>query len=144
MVTQALQQMGLGRVALLARIGQRWEEIVGLPLAKVTSPEGIRGRVLFVTVIDAIWLQQLTFCQAQFLQKIRQILGEVPIVRLHFSLAAVSPPLCPATPEATELGSRPLSTDEEQQVMESTATITDVELRAAVRQAWRRGWGTKR
>jgi predicted nucleic acid-binding Zn ribbon protein len=143
-VTQTLQQVGLGRIALLAQIVRHWEDIVGSHIAGVAYPEGVRARVLFVTVTDAIWLQQLTFCQAQMLQKLRHVLGDVPITRVHFTLATL-PRL---TRTATELAPEPppvsLTSAEEQQVLESTAAIADAELREAVRRAWRRGWGAKR
>jgi hypothetical protein len=99
---------------------------------------------LFVTVTDAIWLQQLTFCQTQLLQKLRQVLGEVPITRLHFTLAASLRPALPRGGEAVTPPAQPLTAEEELQVVESTAGIADVELREAVRRAWRRGWGVRK
>jgi hypothetical protein len=136
--------MGLGRIALLAQIVQRWEDIVGSHIAAVAYPEGMRARVLFVTVTDAIWLQQLTFCQAQLLQKLRHVLGDVPITRVHFTLATVPRPTPPDIEPAPEPPSVLLTSEEEHQVLESTAAIADAELREAVRRAWRRGWGAKR
>jgi hypothetical protein len=144
LVTQTLHQVGLGRIALLAQIVQRWEDIVGSHIAAVAYPEGIRARVLFVTVTDAIWLQQLTFCQAQLLQKLRHVLGDVPITRVHFTLATLPRLIPPATELAPEPPSVSLTSEEEHQVLESTAAIADAELREAVRRAWRRGWGAKR
>jgi hypothetical protein len=143
-VEQVLHQAGLGRVTLLAHLQQQWATLVGPQIAAVTHPEGLRGRVLFVTVSDAIWLQQLTFYHAQLLQNIRQGLGDVPIARLHFTLASSAQPLA-ASAEATAAPPLlPLTGEEERQVLESTAHITDAELREAVRRAWRRGWEAKR
>ena len=143
-VTQALHQVGLGRIALLAQIVRHWEEIVGPPIAAVAYPEGVRARVLFVTVTDAIWLQQLTFCQTQLLQKLRQVLGDVPIRRLHFTLVASPRPSLPRGAEAVTPPSQPLTAEEELQVAESTAGIADAELREVVQRAWRRGWGVRK
>jgi hypothetical protein len=139
-VEHVLQQAGLGRIPLLARLQRHWKTISGPQIAAVTHPEGVRGRLLFITVHDAIWLQQLTFYHAQLLQNIRQVLGDVPITKLHFTLASSPKPLAPdveATPEPQRLL---LTGEEERHVIESTASIADGELRAAVRQAWRRGW----
>lgn len=143
-VTQTLHQVGLGRIALLAQIVRHWEEIVGPPIAAVAYPEGVRARVLFVTVTDAIWLQQLTFCQAQLLQKLRRVLGDVPIMRLHFTLEVSPRPVAPRGKEAAVPPARPLTAEEELQVMESTADIADAELREVVQRAWRRGWGVRK
>jgi hypothetical protein len=143
-VEQVMHQAGLGHVTLLGHLQQQWQAIAGTQVAAVTYPEGIRGRVLFVTVSDAIWLQQLTFYHAQLLHNIRQALGDVPIARLHFTLASSVRQFAPDAEETSKLPHQPLTGEEERQVLERTAAITDPELREAVRRAWRRGWETKR
>ena len=143
-LAQALSQRGLGHLVLLARVVQHWPTIAGSQLAAVTQPESIRARVLFVTVSDAIWLQQVTFYQAQLLENMRHVLGNVPITKLHFTLARSSlrqPGL--SSPEET-LEPLPLTAVEEQQVQEGIAGIADPELREAVRRAWQRGWQARR
>ena len=89
-LAQALRQRGLGHLVLLGQIIRHWHAIAGPQLAAVTQPESIRARVLFITVSDAIWLQQITFYQAQLLENIRSVLGNVAITRLHFTLAMSS------------------------------------------------------
>jgi hypothetical protein len=135
-----LQQAGLGRVTLLGRLQRQWQLIGGPQIAAVTQPEGIRGRVLFITVNDTMWLQQLTFYHTQLLQNIRQVLGDVPITKLHFTLAPSPRALAPDVETPSEPQRLSLTGEEERQVIESTARIADAELRQAVRQAWRRGW----
>jgi len=143
-LAQALRQRGLGHVVLLARLVQHWCTIAGPQLAAVTQPESIRARVLFVTVRDAIWLQQVTFYQAQLLENMRRILGAVPITKLHFRLAmsSLQQPVGAAPEEVLE--PVPLTAVEAQQVQEGTAGIADPELREAVRRAWQRGWQARR
>jgi hypothetical protein len=139
LVAQTLQQAGLGRVALLGRLAQCWQEIVGPHLAAVTHPENIRGRVLFVTVTEAIWLQQLMFYQSQLLQNMRRVLGDVPVNKLHFVLAVTArPAVLPQSVPAMEPLS--LTAAEERQVVEETNGIADPELRELVRRTWRKGW----
>ena len=150
LVVLTLRRAGLGRVVLMSRLLRHWEKIVGPQLAAVAQPEAVRSRVLFVTVTDDIWLQQLMFYQSQLLQNIRNVLGEVSITRLHFSLAS-SPSVRGGLrgaprPEQAESDtacaddSLPLTTAEEQQVFAGTEEIADPELRDAVRRAWRVGW----
>jgi predicted nucleic acid-binding Zn ribbon protein len=150
LVALTLRRAGLGRVVLMSRLLRHWEEIIGPQLAAVAQPEAVRSRVLFVTVTDDIWLQQLMFYQSQLLQNIRNVLGEVSITRLHFSLASsLSPPRGrrgDARPESSEPEAAgaadplPLTTAEEQQVVAGTEGIADPELRDAARRAWRVGW----
>ncbi|MBM3225793.1 MAG: DUF721 domain-containing protein [Candidatus Tectomicrobia bacterium] len=143
-LAQTLRQRGLGHVLLLGRLVQHWDVIAGPQLAAVTRPESIRARVLFIAVSDAIWLQQITFYQAQLLDNIRRVVGEVPITKLHF-LLAMSTSRQPAS-ASTEAGLEPvpLTAGEEQQMQDDTACITDPDLREAVRRAWRQGWQARR
>ena len=143
-LAQALRQRGFGHLVLLARVVQYWHTIAGPQLAAVTQPESIRARVLFVTVSDAIWLQQVTFYQAQLLENMQRVLGDVPITKLHFRLAMSLPrqPVCSSPEEVLEPA--PLTTIEEQQVQEGTAGIADPDLREAVRRAWQQGWQARR
>jgi hypothetical protein len=141
-LARTLHQAGLERVVVLAQISRHWEEIVGSHIAAVAHPEGVRARVLFITVADAVWLQQLMFYQAQLLRNIRRVLGDIPIGKLHFTLASpsqVSEPRADNTPELL-----PLTATEERQILEGTADIVDTALRDAVRDAWRRGWQSRR
>src|SRR5215468_6069150 len=143
-LAQALRQRGLGHLVLLARIVQHWHTIAGPQLATVTQPESIRARVLFITVRDAIWLQQITFYQAQLLENIRSVLGNVAITRLHFTLAMSSSRQPVLSPPEEGLEPLPLTAVEEQQMQEGTASIADPDLREAVRRAWQRGWQVRR
>jgi len=143
-LAQALRQRGLGHLVLLARVVQYWHTIAGPQLAAVTQPESIRARVLFVTVSDAIWLQQVTFYQAQLLENMRRVLGDVPITKLHFRLAMSSSRQPVSSSPEEVLEPAPLTAVEEQQVQEGTAGIADPELREAVKRAWQRGWQAKR
>ena len=143
-LAQALRQRGFGHLVLLARVVQYWHTIAGPQLAAVTQPESIRARVLFVTVSDAIWLQQVTFYQAQLLENMRRVLGDMPITRLHFMLAMSSPRQPVSTSPEAVLEPVLLTAVEAQQVQEDTAGIADPELREAVRRAWQRGWQARR
>ncbi len=149
LLSQTLERRGLGRVVLLSRLYQHWSEIVGPQLAKVAQPEGVRSRVLFITVADAIWLQQLKFYQSQLLQNIRKVLGDVPIQRLHCTLAAPAARPSEARrsggrrPRAADPPPLPLTAEEERQVLTGTDDIADPELRELVRRTWRKGWQSR-
>src|SRR5215468_11812693 len=143
-LAQALRQRGLGHLVLFGQIIRHWHTIAGPQLAAVTQPESIRARVLFITVSDAIWLQQITFYQAQLLENIRSVLGDVPITKLHFTLAMSSSRQPVLSPPEEGLEPLPLTAVEEQQMQEGTASIADPDLREAVRRAWQRGWQVRR
>jgi len=151
LLTQTLERRGLGRVVLLSRLQQHWTEIIGPQLAKVTQPEGVRSRVLFISVADAVWLQPLKFNQSQVLQNMRRVLGDIPIHRLHCTLAAPAQNArrseagrSEATPSDAGPAALPLTAEEERQVITGTDSIADPELRELVRRTWRKGWQVRR
>lgn len=151
LLTQTLERRGLGQVVLLSRLQQHWTEILGPQLAKVAQPERVRPPVLFISVADAVWLQQFKFYQSQVLQNMRRVLGDIPIYRLHCTLAAPARPSRPsearpsaARPIEAESTPLPLTTEEERQVITGTESIADPELRDLVRRTWRKGWQVRR
>ena len=143
-LVQALHQAGLGRVVLLSQIIRHWQDIAGMPLAAVAQPEGLQGQVLFVTVADAIWQQELTFYRAKLLANIRRVLGDVPIRELRVMLATSSQSLAPGPEAAPEQQPLPLTAEQERQILENTSNIADADLRQMVQRAWRRGWEARR
>jgi hypothetical protein len=157
-LAQSLHQAGLGHVVWLSQIMRHWQDIVGAQLAAVAWPEGLRGQVLFVTAVDAIWHQQLMFYRAELLANIRRVLGDVPIRELRCTLATAPRPLAPGPESSLEPQPSPLTAEEEEagdgpsavtdaeecQILEDTGTIADAGLRELVRQAWRRGWAARR
>jgi hypothetical protein len=140
---QSLLQAGLGHLVLLGHLTRSWPAIVGPQLAMVAQPQRLRARVLFVTVTDAIWLQQLTFYQSQLLHNIRKVLGDVPIAKVHFSLTMTPPAAVLPEPEKSR-EICPLTPEEEQQVCAGTASVADPELRDILQRAWRQGWQARR
>lgn len=150
LLTRTLESRGLGRVVLLSRLQRHWPEIVGPQLAKVAQPEGVRSPVLFISVAKAVWLQQLKFYQSQVLQNMRSVLGDIPIHRLHCTLAA---PSRTSTAEARSTEAKPseaapsllpLTAAEERQVITGTDSLADPELRELVRRTWRKAWQVRR
>ncbi|HSH75220.1 MAG TPA: DUF721 domain-containing protein [Longimicrobiales bacterium] len=66
---------------------ERWPEIVGEHLAKVTRVQGLEKDALFVEVRSSAWLMELTMMRDDFLARVNERLGEVPIGRIVFVLA---------------------------------------------------------
>jgi hypothetical protein len=140
---ERLRQAGLEHLVLLAHLTRAWPTIVGAQLARVSHPQRLRGPVLFVTVTESIWMQQFAFFQSQLLHNIHRELGDVPIVKVYFTLTMTPPePVAPAPEKVREFC--PLTPAEEQQVYEGTARIADPELRDILRRAWRQGWQAQR
>ena len=145
-LTDALQQAGLGNVVALVALQRNWAAIAGSQLAAVSHPVRFRWGELLISVSNAIWLQQMTFYQAQLRRNIRSVVGDVKVSSLRFVLAYASDE--PSRPRTSTEGvtQQPelLTADEEHRVWEGTACIADAELREAARRAWRQDLLAKR
>lgn len=145
-LTDALQQAGLDNVVTLVALQRNWTAIAGSQLAGVSYPVRFRWGELLISVSDAIWLQQMTFFQAQLRRNIRSVVGDVKISNLRFVLAYASdhPSRPPTSTEGPTRRPARLTADEERRVQDGTACIADAELREAARRAWRQDLLAKR
>lgn len=50
-----------------------WSDIVGDTFSKVSKPHELRKGILFIKVIDASWAQELTFQEANIIEKLCQL-----------------------------------------------------------------------
>jgi predicted nucleic acid-binding Zn ribbon protein len=59
-IEEAIKGLGLGDAVAKGAAMHFWPEVVGETVARVTSPETVRGNTLVVNVADSAWLQNLT------------------------------------------------------------------------------------
>ena len=66
-----------------------WEEIVGASIAEVAIPEKIiRGKVLVVRVVDAVWAQELSLRKNEILDGLHKFGQGAVIEDLKFSIGS--------------------------------------------------------
>ncbi len=63
-------RLGINRVFLF------WKEVVGNEISNIASPEIVKGDVLWLSVPDSMWMQQLHLQKVDLLAKINQRLAE--------------------------------------------------------------------
>jgi predicted nucleic acid-binding Zn ribbon protein len=63
---------------------ERWEEIVGQQIGRVTSAMGITKGVLFVRVRTGTWRNELTMRKREIIRKINLVLGEEIVTDIRF------------------------------------------------------------
>ena len=141
----ALSQAGLGNLATLVKLKQGWPAIAGPQLARVSRPVRFRWGELLVSVNDAIWLQQMTFFQADLRDKIRTVVGDAKVTKLRFVLAYASDAPSEVSSPTGERGEpQTLTAAEERMVRSGTAGISNPGLREAAGRAWRKDLLSKR
>jgi predicted nucleic acid-binding Zn ribbon protein len=68
----------------LAALQGAWAEVVGEPIAAVTSPVSERAGEATVACSDSVWAQELDLMQGQLLERLRERLGERAPKSLRF------------------------------------------------------------
>jgi predicted nucleic acid-binding Zn ribbon protein len=118
------------------RVWEVWEEAVGPDVAKRSSPLSLRRGSLLVGVVNAPWMQQLSFLRETIRDSVNRRLEQDLVREVRFRLAEIEPGSgirkAPAPPPWLDhrLDARTLASIEDE-----VSTIGDPELRDAVRQA---------
>ena len=64
-----------------------WPGRVGDAIAKVTHARSVSDSTLIVEVRSSAWLMELNMMRGDFLQRVNELLEEVPLERVVFVLA---------------------------------------------------------
>ena len=67
---------GLAKAAVKYTFTRHWPEVVGEKLARLSTPEVIRGNTLFVRVPAAAWAQELSFHKELILKRLKPFLSD--------------------------------------------------------------------
>lgn len=85
----AIERTELLKSARVQRVLQDWESIVGVELAKRSSPDGYERGAVWVSVRGSAWAQELRMLEPTILQKIAELCGDPHLVReLRFGVRA--------------------------------------------------------
>ena len=69
------------------RVLDLWPELAGEHVARVTRAKGVSEATLFVEVRTSAWLMELNIMRGEFLARVNERLGDVPLERIVFVLA---------------------------------------------------------
>jgi predicted nucleic acid-binding Zn ribbon protein len=87
-----LDRLGLGVGMANVVIHRAWPQVVGEEVARRSQPGLLRNGRLHVTVVDAIWLQQLTMLKPRILAGLESHLGSRMVLDIFFSVGTLSFP----------------------------------------------------
>ena len=118
----------------LHRVFEFWDRTVGKDIAAVAQPSIIRSRILWIKVIDPIWMQQLHLQKILLLDKINKQLHGETFSDIHFQLnSSLSMP-----PEPESKKSKPVIIDkkQEQEFDRLISSLEGEELKASLKSLW--------
>jgi len=80
----------LARIDPEKRIGlwQKWDEVVGEPIASHARPSRIEDGVLIVTVSNHTWAQELQLLEEDLIERLNRAFGEARVRDIYFVIGA--------------------------------------------------------
>lgn len=86
LVGSLLEEKGLQEQVERVAILDKWDDLVGDRIARVTHAKSLSGGTLFVEVKSSAWMSELDFMKGEILEKLNEHSG-APIEKLVFLLA---------------------------------------------------------
>ncbi len=136
-----LDRLGLGSTLASGVINRVWAEVVGEEVARRTQPDRLRNGRLYVTVSDAVWLQQLAMLKPQILARLRAY-SETPVVREIFFTVGTSSLVHSHPQKDCQRRKTPLSPQMELRLLEVMGPVRDEECREVLARILRKAWET--
>jgi len=76
--------LGIGPRLKKAEVIDKWSEVVGEHISKVTKPLRIDGETLFVHVTSSSWRNELTFLKKELIARVNEAVGKKIIKEIIF------------------------------------------------------------
>jgi hypothetical protein len=83
--------LGGGGIDAIVLVHERWDELVGPEVARVSRPAALRDGRLAVTVAGPAWADHLRWSEAEILARLDQLVGAGTVVVDHRSSTARKP-----------------------------------------------------
>ncbi len=71
-LASVIQNLGIGQRLKKAEALDRWNEIVGEQIARVTVPVRVEGETLVVHVTSSVWRNELVFLKRELIAKVNK------------------------------------------------------------------------
>lgn len=126
-----LKNLGLTQKLKESELFALWKDVAGPQVAQFTQAEHFKGGVLFVTVMNHVWLQHLGFFKETFIEKLNERLGEPLVEQIFFRYG----PLLQKRAQRSEESEpdppkrKELSATETQEIAEMVSPLRDEELK---------------
>lgn len=75
-LSETIGELGIGRRLKEFEIIDRWHEIVGEQISRVTIPEWMEGGKLHIHVTRSTWRNELLFLKTELMSKLNAAVGE--------------------------------------------------------------------
>ncbi len=81
---EVVSDLNLGHKLKLSLIFNHWENIVGAQISKKAKPRTLREGILFVSVANSTWANELDLMSGQLVERINSYLGKNLVKGIRF------------------------------------------------------------
>lgn len=134
LLAPVLKRLGIEDGVRLARIQAAWEDIFDRPLSQHISPARYAGGELLINVESPPWLQQLTYCKRDVVNK----LGPFGVREVRFRIGRIYR----RERQGEAIPATTLSAEDRRFIEELIEGVADDAIRAAVKAAAERSLGS--
>ena len=75
-IDSAIRELGIGKRLKDFELLEKWPQIVGEQIAKVTTPQRMENGKLFIHVSKSPWRNELVFLKRALIQKINMVMEQ--------------------------------------------------------------------
>lgn len=86
-LSQVLEEAGVLEQVRRMDVLERWPDIVGERVARVTHAKAVNGAALIVEVKSSAWLMELNMMRGDVLLRVNEHMEDLPLDRIVFVLA---------------------------------------------------------
>jgi hypothetical protein len=116
----------------LFRLAQDWPLIVGMEVARLTSPAFFRQDVLWIYVQDSAWMQHMQFIKLDLLERVNHALAKQPISDIRWLLQ----PEIPQQPARHQPEPHPVAPRLERSFRQMTESVANDACRESLQRLW--------
>ena len=82
----------LGKNLEEAQVWEHWESIMPAPYHVRSYPLRVRDKVLFIEVINAVWMHKISYKKPEILGNLQRVIAAETIENIRFSLSGEEKP----------------------------------------------------
>ncbi len=71
LLKESIGSLGLESVYMVSELAENWQDIVGVQLAKTTTPLAVKNKVLLIRTSNSGWSHQLTLLKPVILERLK-------------------------------------------------------------------------
>mgnify|MGYP005849136409 CR=1 FL=1 len=85
-IKQYIKDSDLGKKLKRYSIFNHWQEIVGRDISNKTRPEKLFKGILYISVANSIWANEMSLMSRKLVGKINEYIGEDTVRELRFKI----------------------------------------------------------